>query len=79
MGYSTLAKFRIMPQSLAHIALIVRDYDEAIAWFTEKLNFTLMADEHQPEQDKRWVVAAPPGAGENAVTLLLVRRTHLPR
>ena len=51
-----------MPQSLAHIALIVRDYDEAIAWFTEKLGFTPVADEHQPEQDKRWVLVAPPGA-----------------
>ena len=58
---------------LAHIALIVRDYDEAIAWFTEKLGFTLIADEHQPEQDKRWVLVAPPGAGENAATLLLAR------
>jgi len=62
-----------MPQSLAHIALIVRDYDEAIAWFTEKLGFTLVADEYQPEQDKRWVLVAPPGAGENAATLLLAR------
>lgn len=34
-----------MPQFLAHIALIVRDYDGAIAWFTEKLGFTLVADE----------------------------------
>ena len=62
-----------MPQSLAHIALIVRDYDEAIAWFTERLGFTLVADHHQPEQDKRWVLVAPPGAGENAATLLLAR------
>lgn len=78
-----------MPQSLAHIALIVRDYDEAIAWFTEKLGFTLVADEVQPEQgkpgaisaeggseiatSKRWVLVAPPGAGENAATLLLAR------
>jgi catechol 2,3-dioxygenase-like lactoylglutathione lyase family enzyme len=78
-----------MPQSLAHIALIVRDYDEAIAWFTEKLGFTLVADEYQPEQDKpgaisaeggseiatskRWVLVAPPGAGDNAATLLLAR------
>jgi catechol 2,3-dioxygenase-like lactoylglutathione lyase family enzyme len=62
-----------MPQSLAHIALIVRDYDEAIAWFTEKLGFTLVADEYQREQDKRWVLVAPPGAGENAATLLLAR------
>jgi catechol 2,3-dioxygenase-like lactoylglutathione lyase family enzyme len=62
-----------MAQFLAHIALIVRDYDEAIAWFTEKLGFTLVADEHQPEQDKRWVLVVPPGAGDNAATLLLAR------
>ena len=62
-----------MPQSLAHIALIVRDYDEAIAWFTDKLGFTLVADEHQPEQDKRWVLVAPPGADGDATTLLLAR------
>jgi catechol 2,3-dioxygenase-like lactoylglutathione lyase family enzyme len=62
-----------MPESLAHIALIVRDYDEAIAWYTEKLGFTLVADEHQPEQDKRWVLVAPPGAGSDAATLLLAR------
>ena len=60
-----------MPQCLAHIALIVRDYDEAIAWFTEKLGFTLVADTYQAKQDKRWVLVAPPGAGENTATLLL--------
>jgi catechol 2,3-dioxygenase-like lactoylglutathione lyase family enzyme len=76
-------------QSLAHIAVIVRDYDEAITWFTGVLGFTLIADEHQPEQDKpgaisaeggseiatskRWVLVAPPGAGDNAATLLLAR------
>jgi catechol 2,3-dioxygenase-like lactoylglutathione lyase family enzyme len=38
-----------MTQSLAHVALIVRDYDEAIAWFTGKLGFTVVADEDQPE------------------------------
>lgn len=62
-----------MPQSLAHIALMVRDYDEAIAWFTEKLGFTLVADEYQPEQDKRWVLVAPPRAGQDAAALLLAR------
>lgn len=62
-----------MPQSLAHIALVVRDYDEAIAWFTEKLGFTLVADEYQAEQDKRWVLVAPAGAPEGAATLLLAR------
>jgi catechol 2,3-dioxygenase-like lactoylglutathione lyase family enzyme len=62
-----------MPQSLAHIALVVRDYDEAIAWFTDKLGFVLVADEYQAEQDKRWVLVAPPGAGEGATTILLAR------
>jgi catechol 2,3-dioxygenase-like lactoylglutathione lyase family enzyme len=62
-----------MPQSLAHIALVVRDYDEAIAWFTGVLGFTLVADEYQPEQSKRWVLVAPPGAGDNAAALLLAR------
>jgi catechol 2,3-dioxygenase-like lactoylglutathione lyase family enzyme len=42
-------------QSLAHIALIVRDYDEAIAWFTGKLGFTLVADEYQPRESLRQV------------------------
>ena len=63
----------MVSKSLAHIALIVRDYDEAIAWFTDMLGFTLVADEYQPEQGKRWVLVAPPGAGENAATLLLAR------
>lgn len=62
-----------MSQSLTHIAFIVRDYDEAIAWFTGVLGFTLVADEYQPEQDKRWVLVAPPGASENAATILLAR------
>jgi catechol 2,3-dioxygenase-like lactoylglutathione lyase family enzyme len=48
-----------VPQSLAHIALIVGDRDEAIAWFTDKLGFTLVADEHQLEQDKGWGLVAP--------------------
>ncbi len=62
-----------MAQSLAHVALVVRDYDEAIAWFRDKLGFTLLADEYQPEQDKRWVLVAPPGAPEGSTSLLLAR------
>ncbi|HEX8655643.1 MAG TPA: VOC family protein [Allosphingosinicella sp.] len=58
-----------MRRSIAHVALVVRDYDEAIAFFTEKLGFTLLADEHQPEQDKRWVLVAPPGSSGTAVLL----------
>ncbi|HEX8572560.1 MAG TPA: VOC family protein [Allosphingosinicella sp.] len=62
-----------MAQSLAHVALVVRDYDEAIAWYVDKLGFTVVADEYQAEQDKRWVVVAPPGAPEASATLLLAR------
>ncbi len=60
-----------MKQSILHLALVVRDYDEAIEFYTRKLHFTLVEDTYQPEQDKRWVVVAPPGASET--TLLLAR------
>jgi catechol 2,3-dioxygenase-like lactoylglutathione lyase family enzyme len=90
-----------MTRSLAHIALVVRDYDEAIAWFTGKLGFVLLADERaepeqaaaspgrgcghpgdvhtssgsarQFEQDKRWVLVAPPGAPDGSASILLAR------
>ncbi|CAN5911102.1 VOC family protein [soil metagenome] len=57
---------------LAHIALVVRDYDEAIAFYV-KLGFTLVEDTHQPAQNKRWVTIRPPGAPANATTILLAR------
>lgn len=60
-----------MKQSIAHIALVVRDYDEAISFFTDKLNFSVVEDIYQPEQDKRWVTVAPPG--DSGTTLLLAR------
>ena len=60
-----------MNQSIVHVALVVRDYDEAIEFYTKKLKFTLVEDTYQPEQDKRWVVVAPPGSG--GTSLLLAR------
>jgi len=60
-----------MKQSIVHIALVVNDYDEAIALYTEKLHFTLIEDTYQPVQDKRWVVVAPPGSV--GTTLLLAK------
>lgn len=60
-----------MKQSIVHIALVVKDYDEAIEFYTKKLHFTLLEDTYQPEQDKRWVVVAPPGS--TGTTLLLAR------
>jgi catechol 2,3-dioxygenase-like lactoylglutathione lyase family enzyme len=62
-----------MKQSIAHIALVVRDYDEAIDFFTKTLRFTLVEDTYQPEQDKRWVLVRPPGT--DGPSLLLARAT----
>lgn len=63
-----------MNQAIIHIALLVREYDEAIAFYTKKLNFSLIEDTYQPEQDKRWVVVAPPGG--SGTTLLLARASR---
>jgi len=63
-----------MKQTIAHVALVVRDYDEAIEFFTNKLNFELIDDTYQPEQDKRWVVISPPGSQET--TLLLAKASN---
>jgi catechol 2,3-dioxygenase-like lactoylglutathione lyase family enzyme len=60
-----------MRQSILHVALVVRDYDEAIDFYCRKLHFTLVEDTYQPEQNKRWVAVAPP-ASEGA-TILLAR------
>ena len=59
-----------MKQRIAHIALVVRDYDEAIEFYTQKLDFQLIEDTRLDEK-KRWVVVAPPGAKE--CTLLLAK------
>lgn len=62
-----------MNRSIAHIALVVRDYDEAIAFYTGKLDFELIEDTYQAQQDKRWVVVAPPGS--HSTSVLLARAT----
>lgn len=60
-----------MKQSIIHIALVVKDYDEAIEFYTKKLNFYVVEDTYQPEQDKRWVVISPPNS--TGTTILLAR------
>jgi catechol 2,3-dioxygenase-like lactoylglutathione lyase family enzyme len=60
-----------MNQNIAHIAIVVRDYDEAIDFYVNKLGFALVEDSYQAEQDKRWVVVKPKGDG--AASLLLAR------
>lgn len=58
-----------MAQSIARITLVVRDYDEALAFFTTKLKFSLIEDREIPEQSKRWVVVAPQSSGSASVLL----------
>lgn len=63
-----------MQQNIIHIAILVKDYDEAIEFYVNKLNFELIEDTYQPEQDKRWVVISPPGS--QGTTLLLARASN---
>jgi catechol 2,3-dioxygenase-like lactoylglutathione lyase family enzyme len=56
---------------LAHVSLVVHDYDEALAFYVNRLGFTLVEDNHEP--NKRWVVIRPLGALPDATTILLAR------
>lgn len=60
-----------MIQSIVYITLVVEDYDEAIDFYTKKLQFTLLEDTYEAQQDKRWVVVSPPGS--NGTTILLAK------
>jgi catechol 2,3-dioxygenase-like lactoylglutathione lyase family enzyme len=63
-------------QSIAHIALVVRDYDEAIDFYVNRLGFELVEDTYQPEQDKRWVVVRPRGDGSTSLLLARASSAH---
>jgi len=62
-----------MPQHIGSVALLVRDYDQAIAWYCGVLGFRLVED--TPIEGKRWVLVAPPGSRE---THLLLARAATP-
>ena len=64
-----------MQQAIAHIALVVRDYDEALDFYVGLLGFRLVEDKYQPEQNKRWVVVSPSGTSQ---TSLLLARASKP-
>jgi len=66
-----------MPQHLGLVSIVVRDYDEAIAFYVGTLGFLLVEDTYLPEPGKRWVVVSPPGATESR--LLLARATNDPQ
>ena len=63
-----------MPQSIGQVAVVVRDYDEALSFYIGTLGFSLVEDTYVPEPDKRWVVVSPPGATESR--LLLARAAN---
>jgi catechol 2,3-dioxygenase-like lactoylglutathione lyase family enzyme len=65
---------RGMKQAILHVALVVRDYDEAIEFFTSVLDFELIEDTYIPEQDKRWVTVRPPGS--EGASILLARPSN---
>ncbi|MGY2733524.1 VOC family protein [Sphingomonas sp. UYP23] len=60
-------------RSIVHIAVLVRDYDEAIAFYVDVLGFSLVEDTEVAEQSKRWVTIAPPGS---TTSLLLARASN---
>lgn len=60
-----------MKQALAHVAVVVNDYDEAIQFYTEILGFDLLEDTFIAEQNKRWVLVSPRGG--NGCAILLAR------
>ena len=60
-----------MRQAVGYITLVVRDYDEAIRFYVDKLGFRLIEDTFMEAQQKRWVLVAPPGS--EGARLLLAR------
>jgi catechol 2,3-dioxygenase-like lactoylglutathione lyase family enzyme len=58
-----------MKQRFALAAIVVRDYDEAIAFYTGVLGFDLIEDTFLPGENKRWVVVAPPGVEQTGILL----------
>jgi catechol 2,3-dioxygenase-like lactoylglutathione lyase family enzyme len=63
-------------QSIAHIAIVVRDYDDAIDFYVNKLRFELVEDTYQPKQDKRWVIVRPPGSAGTSLLLARASTAH---
>jgi catechol 2,3-dioxygenase-like lactoylglutathione lyase family enzyme len=67
-----------MPQKIGYVALVVRDYDEAIAYFTEKLGFELIEDSPSKDRlgrNKRWVLVRP--SGSVGTSILLAKASNL--
>jgi catechol 2,3-dioxygenase-like lactoylglutathione lyase family enzyme len=68
-GLRTPGNNQCMKQSLGQVALVVREYDEALNFYVGTLGFIVVEDTYIAEQDKRWVVVAPPGGRESKLLL----------
>ncbi|SIT05988.1 VOC family protein [Belliella pelovolcani] len=64
-----------MKQRIAQFSLLVKDYDEAIAFYTQKLGFKLLEDT-QISENKRWVRIIPPGSTEESCGILLAKAAN---
>lgn len=72
LSYSSIEQ--TMAQTLGYVALVVRDYEEALAFFTQSLGFTVVEDSVAKDRlgnDKRWVLVSPPGS--RGTSLLLAK------
>ena len=58
-----------MKQSIGYVAVVVRDYDDAIRFYVDSLGFSLVEDTFIEGQNKRWVLVAPPGSSESKLLL----------
>lgn len=67
--FEALNESHPMKQAIGQVAIVVRDYDEAIDFYVGQLGFTLVEDTPVPEQHKRWVVVAPPGSSGSRLLL----------
>ncbi|HEV3182232.1 MAG TPA: VOC family protein [Steroidobacteraceae bacterium] len=68
-----------MKQSITRVALLVREYDEAIDYYVNQLGFTLVEDTPVETQNKRWVVVTPPGYGDSQLLLARAVFVRSPR
>lgn len=58
-----------MLNRVSHVSIVVRDQQEALEWFTEKLGFEVVADEEMDDRDGRWLTVAPPAQAELEIVL----------
>lgn len=65
-----------MKQSIGYVSVIVQDYDEAIKFYVETLGFRLVEDTFTEDQNKRWVLVAPPGYGGTKLLLAQADRVE---